>query len=29
MDEHDLKSYHALLAKSDDLEHILLAHDAH
>jgi 7,8-dihydropterin-6-yl-methyl-4-(beta-D-ribofuranosyl)aminobenzene 5'-phosphate synthase len=29
MDEDDLKSYHALLAKSDDHEHTLLAHDAH
>jgi len=28
MDEDDLKSYHALLAKSDDHEHTLLAHDA-
>lgn len=29
MDEDDLKSYHALLAKSDDDEHTLLAYDAH
>jgi 7,8-dihydropterin-6-yl-methyl-4-(beta-D-ribofuranosyl)aminobenzene 5'-phosphate synthase len=29
MDEDDLKSYRALLAKSDDHEHSLLAHDAH
>jgi len=29
MDEDDLKSYNALLAKSDDHEHTLLAHDAH
>jgi len=29
MDEDDLKSYRTLLAKSDDHEHSLLAHDAH
>src|SRR6266705_1541269 len=29
MDENDLKSYRTLLAKSDDQEHSLLAHDAH
>jgi len=29
MDEDDLKSYRTLLAKSDDLEHSLLAYDAH
>lgn len=29
MDEDDLKSYRTLLAKSDDHEHTLLAHDAH
>src|SRR5437870_5281055 len=29
MDEEDLKSYYALLAKSDDHEETLLAHDAH
>ena len=29
MDENDLNSYRALLAKSDDREHTLLAHDTH
>ena len=29
MDGDDLKSYHALLVKSDDDEHTLLAYDAH
>ena len=29
MDEEDLKSYRALLVKSDDYEHSLLAHYAH
>lgn len=29
MDENDLTSYRTLLAKSDDHEHTLLAHDAH
>jgi len=29
MDEDDLKSYRTLLAKSDDQQHSLLAHDAH
>lgn len=29
MDGDDLKSYRTLLAKSDDYEHSLLAHDAH
>ena len=29
MDENDLNSYRALLAKSDDREHTLLGHDTH